>query len=235
LFGWKIFDYGNERMLSYAHRRVIALLLCLVVWLGWRMSSESTQQSSQQQSSPQPQAEPPKVSTDERIADYTLALAVLTGVLAGSTLLLWWQTRKSTRISERALTELERAYIFVTPVPSIEEGRTIVSLKIDNAGQTPGFVHEGYGTTSVSEPTGEPSYPPQKNNPRVLEALVRKDATEIFPTKWWSPITEPHYFYGYIKYTDIFQKEHTSRVCVKIFPAEGKLDLAGPPAWNEWD
>jgi hypothetical protein len=127
---------------------------------------------------------------------------------------------------------VERAYVFATPVPWIKDNTTVTYLRIENFGQTPGFLIEAHGCTSDIEPTGVPTY---FGSPRFIEAIVKKGTADPFPTNWVSPFTTPHYFFGYIKYTDIFKKGHISRVCKRILPAEGKIDMAGPPARNEWD
>ena len=71
----------------------------------------------------------------------------LSGILAGSTILLWLSTRKSTRIAERALTELERPFLYIEvsePGMSFHdlsgaEGFTtgVLELSFFNYGRTP--------------------------------------------------------------------------------------------------
>jgi hypothetical protein len=144
------------------------------------------------------------------------------------------QSAEAAAISANHIPTIERAYVFATPQPNIEKGMTITTLFLQNFGQTPAIVTEGYGANSESEPVGQPLYPPQPSNPRFLEAVIGKGAREPFPTRWWSPITEPHFFYGYVRYTDIFRKSHVTRFCVRIFPADGRVELAGPSVWNSW-
>ena len=48
---------------------------------------------------------------EDRLANYTLALVVLNVFLVGSTALLWWATKRSAEIAERALTELEAPFV----------------------------------------------------------------------------------------------------------------------------
>jgi hypothetical protein len=169
-------------------------------------------------------------------------IALFTAILAVSTIALWWSTRRLwavTKIAADHIPIVERAYVFVTPVPSIENDRTIIHLKIENFGQTPAIITEGYGASSPDDRVGPPVYPSWPENPRFLDAVISKDQPGIeprlFPNYWWSPIITPHYFFGYLKYIDIFRKKHTIRFCVKLFPAEGTIDVAGSPAWNEWD
>jgi hypothetical protein len=139
---------------------------------------------------------------------------------------------KAAKKSADHIPVVERAYVFATPMPVIENNKTVIRLRIENFGQTPGFCSEAYGGTSDTEPTGNPVYPPR---PHFIEAVIQTGKVEIFPVRWESPITTPHYFFGYIKYTDIFKRGHISRVCKRILPAEGKIDMAGPPVWSEWD
>ncbi|MDE2472731.1 MAG: hypothetical protein KGL35_29410 [Bradyrhizobium sp.] len=130
---------------------------------------------------------------------------------------------------------VERAYIFVTPIPAIEDGKTVTGLMVENFGQTPGIITEVYGASSESEPTGQPLYPPRNANPRLLDAVLGKGSKNQSLNRWWSAIIEPHFFFGYIRYTDIFRKSHTTKFCVKIFPADGRIDRAGPDVWNSWN
>lgn len=190
--------------------------------------------------------------TDALIAIFTVVLAYKTAGLFRETaglrraadqqardmqasLAIAKQSADAATASASQIPIVERAYIFATPHPAVDGKRTIITLMIENYGQTPGIVTEGYGTTSLTEPVGQPLYPPRPLNPRSLEAVLGKDAKEPFPTKWESPVTDPHFFFGYIRYTDIFHKPHTTRFCAKIFPATGKVDMAGPPVWNSWN
>ena len=47
---------------------------------------------------------------------------------------------------------VERAYVFATPVPAIENEMTVITLRVENFGQTPGFISEGYGFDMTGPP-----------------------------------------------------------------------------------
>jgi hypothetical protein len=169
-------------------------------------------------------------------------LTAFTGTLAFATLVLAFYTAVVARATKRSadhIPTVERAYLFGTPTPTILNGMTVTRLRLANIGQTPALLFEGYGCYVTVEPAGPPTYPPYFGNPRIIDAFVPKHENNgqetFFPTGWTSPITEPHFFYGYIKYRDIFREEHTSRFCAQVFPAEERVDIAGPPAWSEWD
>jgi hypothetical protein len=173
---------------------------------------------------------------------FNFFLAIFTGLLVVvggvNCYLIFWTlkaTEKAANAAEQAANHIpivERAYVFATPMPSIKNNMSVIFLRIENFGQTPGFVSEAHGATSSIEPTGVPTYP---GSPTFIEAVVQKGTADTFPTHWLSPVTTPHYFADYIRYTDIFKKVHISRVCKRVIPAEGKIGMAGPPAWNDWD
>ena len=52
-------------------------------------------------------------TTSDPVALYTLCVGIFTLTLTGSTIALWWTTRRSVQVAERALTELERPYLYV--------------------------------------------------------------------------------------------------------------------------
>ena len=54
--------------------------------------------------------------TDDPIALVTLCLVIVTGILAGSTVGLWSVTRRSVRIAEQSLIDVERALVIITDV-----------------------------------------------------------------------------------------------------------------------
>jgi hypothetical protein len=151
--------------LSQAQRAVIALLVLLVMWCAWqsRLSSQHQQQYENNSSGTnKPNPEPPKVSTDGRIANYTLSLAILTGVLAASTIGLWVVTWRSgvrqskdmknavaaahdaNEISHRGIVADQRAWVLIGDL-RIENGLDFknnmagmyITVKVSNVGKTP--------------------------------------------------------------------------------------------------
>jgi hypothetical protein len=81
--------------------------------------------------------------SDDRIAEYTLAQVWLNVFLVVSTIGLWWQTRKSSQISERALLSLERPYIFpVDPIFVRTATELYAEFIVANCGRAPGDIRE---------------------------------------------------------------------------------------------
>lgn len=96
-------------------------------------------------------------SADERIADYTLALAWLTGVLAVSTVGLWVVTWRSGVKQSRDTRIIERAYInVVTPCSELrfDQQGNLIALRVwviwKNVGKTPAFPMFGWISATFS-------------------------------------------------------------------------------------
>jgi hypothetical protein len=97
-------------------------------------------QAENQQTDQAPNQVAPPVSAEERLADYTFALVIFTGVLAASTIGLWgvtgfgvYRQAKDTRI-------LQRAYIAVEPrgIRLLVEGKRVIGhVGMRNAGNLP--------------------------------------------------------------------------------------------------
>jgi hypothetical protein len=148
----------------------------------------------------------------------------------------------SIRSGERNTRNLERAYIFAGPSNPTQIGKGVITeIWIENHGRSPGILKEAYGEYSATEPTGAtPRY--QNGSARKFDSAIppsgpqRTDSQpQTVPTRWESPLAGEQYFFGYVRYIDIFGSTHESRFCSKIFPREHKSDIAGPPAWNDWN
>lgn len=147
------------------------------------------------------------------------------------------------KLAAEHIPTVARAYFFggLTDI-TIDAGRTKTTLKItvDNPGRTPGVLRSVYGQFSLSPPKGDiPTYEhgARYEMPLVINSSNGLNPTEpanriVLPVIFNSDFTDPHYFWGYFEYVDIFNKLHMSRFCTIIFPAVGKFDVAGSPAWN---
>jgi hypothetical protein len=168
-------------MLTYAHKRVIALLACLAVLLAWqgRLSWEHAHRyESHNDRSHKANNKGVQVSsadeTDDRLARYTFLVAIFTAVLSGSTLLLWWQTRKSAKIAERALTELERPYLFILDYnwllaekAKADDLKCGLVYSVMNGGKLPAFIR----SVKVGRGFGE-TIPPMQDEPPIHDLLT---------------------------------------------------------------
>lgn len=101
---------------------IIALVICFATAVAgeiWQSSTviPSTEQSQQQQSGTAAANKNPDQILDwnnwthDPIAVFTGLLTLFNGLLFASTLALWLANRQSAKIAERALTELERAFV----------------------------------------------------------------------------------------------------------------------------
>lgn len=146
------------------------------------------------------------------------------------------------RSGERNSRNLERAYIFSGPWRPYQVGPSVITfVTIENFGRSPGILKEAYGEYSATEPVAK--YPTYKNgSSRSFDSAIPPTPVRppnfqpnTLPAKWESPLPGEQYFFGYVRYVDIFGVRHESRFCAKIFPGEHKSDIAGPPAWNDWN
>jgi hypothetical protein len=186
---------------------------------------------------------------DDRIARYTRWLAILTAALSASTLLLWWVTRKSANIAERALTDLERAYIFiekiggdldpfVTMIDASGVPRFLIpdfSVSLVNYGRTAGNIDRGSIRFEILK-----TIPPEiqaadiaPSHPRAqsAEIIIGPDKTYTFERlSFEEPFTREHgegvkdgtmtiYCHGFFSYLDIFGKSHPIKFCRRYIHA----------------
>ena len=158
-------------------------------------------------------------------------------LLALSTLLLWFNTRKAVtaaRIAAEHIPAVERAYVFGGPTDLfLLHDQASVRLAMQNYGKTPAVIKEWLVEFVAQEPRGKsPAY----------EATKRTVANEILePDKLFTPaavfrseIAAPFFIVGYIAYEDVFRQAHTTRFCVGV-ARDGKAAYAGHPSWNGYD
>jgi hypothetical protein len=176
------------------------------------------------------------------------AIATFAGILALSTVLLWINTRrtaKAARVAAEQIPAVERAYLFVAPTNiSLDETRTetTVHLRVDNPGRTPGVLTMVYGQFSKKPPKGDsPEY--EGGGSKEFELVINSSngmnphdpaSNVILPVTFKIDFADPIHFWGYVEYLDILKKPHTSRFCTLIYPAQGKWEIAGGRAWNDW-
>lgn len=229
-------------MLRRRQAIAIALLACLVVAIAWldRVSWERSHQNAHLQTEPdRTDGEAPHIirseSADDRIARYTLWLAILTGVLSLSTISLWWVTRRTANIAERALYTTERAFVFLNEfhpdwqtvtqdnVPRLV--RFVIKPQWMNSGNTPtrnGLIQVNWTIWEGDLPQG-------------FGYEYAEPATPLFlgprATEWSAPIDIPNdvsirasngqthiFVWGRIDYRDIFEnsRPHFSQWCYRV-------------------
>ncbi len=161
--------------------------------------------------------------------------AVFTVILALSTVALWWSTRRLWGVTERMAAHIptvERAWMFASPDSESarnEPGLLQFKLIIKNYGKTPGFLKVIWAKVGKDEPLAPvPKY--EGETPIQVDVVLGAGEPLRFPKLFYAG-TE-RYFYGYIRYTDIFDDIQVSRFCVRLIPEEGRFEIAGHPAWN---
>jgi hypothetical protein len=99
-------------------------------------------------------------------------LDIATLILAGSTVGLWIVTGRSVRIAERALTEVERPYVFVVgvehPIVELRERGYGVRCAIGNFGRTPAVIERVSGGFSYGRASGPDERPEVIEPPHPL-------------------------------------------------------------------
>jgi hypothetical protein len=166
-----------------------------------------------------------------------LPLMILLALLALSTLMLWFYTRRvanAAKIAAEHVPAVERAYVFGGPTDLfLLHDQASVRLAMQNYGRTPAVIRGWLVEFVAQEPRGKkPAY----------EETKRAAANEILePDKLFSPavtfrseIPAPFFIIGYIAYHDVFRKQHMTRFCVGV-GRDGKAAYAGHPAWNAYD
>jgi hypothetical protein len=166
-----------------------------------------------------------------------LPLMILLALLALSTVMLWFYTRRvanAAKIAAEHVPAVERAYVFGGPTDLfLLHDQASVRLAMQNYGRTPAVIRGWLVEFVAQEPRGKkPAY----------EETKRADANEILePDKLFSPavtfrseIPAPFFIVGYIAYDDVFRKQHMTRFCVGV-GRDGKAAYAGHAAWNAYD
>jgi hypothetical protein len=238
---------------------VIALFACLVVGFGWvdRRSSQlpllprSEQQHQQSVSAARNENPGSRLDwnnwTHDPIAVFTALLTLFNGLLFVSTIGLWLATRKSAGISERALTDLERPYIFFgriesdihdffRPNLSWDPERTWpeFTLFVVNYGRTPGNIDAAAIFLDFLE-----NIPPEiafesltSEHPDAGEAEMivgqglefafpRLRARQNFTRELKEKLRQGTirlYCHGLFVYRDIFGNNHTTKFCRRYDP-----------------
>jgi hypothetical protein len=167
--------------------------------------------------------------------------------------------RQST-LAKRALTELERPWVFASikdPIggnrfwtANTEEMKIAFEWSIQNCGRTPGFLIDGMYVVDIlpvpipdapvyNRPNQGAIVPLAQGVPKVYHAqmtLTREQHSKLL--KGETQIA----FYGFAKYRDTLKNEHLSRwIAIFVVPRlvlTGQLDnwwsLDGPPAYTEY-
>jgi hypothetical protein len=166
--------------------------------------------------------------TDVAIAFFSYCLAVI-----------GWFTIRS---NEQTVRTLERAFIAVGPtkIQTSHSPPPNVSLKlvVDNTGRTAATIFEVCGEFSRSPPSG--NVPVYSGRVDLTDLSIPGGKEEVVvPFNFEDGYLGNQFFWGYLRYRDIFKNVHTARFCVALVPAApgsvGKYSIAGSDAWRECD
>jgi hypothetical protein len=165
------------------------------------------------------------------------SLLLITALLALSTLLLWFYTRRvanAARAAAEHVPAVERAYVFGGPTDLfLLHDQATVRLAMQNYGKTPAVIREWLVEFLAQEPRGrKPGYDVAKRTltNEILEPFKLFSPATVFR----SEIPAPFYIVGYIVYDDVFRRSHTTRFCVGV-ARDGKAAFSGHPEWNAYD
>jgi hypothetical protein len=158
-------------------------------------------------------------------------------LLALSTLLLWFNTRRAVtaaKIAAEHIPAVERAYVFGGPTDLfLLHDQASVRLAMQNYGKTPAVIKEWLVEFVAQEPRGKsPSYDAAKRT--VSNEILEPDKLFSPAAVFRSEIAAPFFIVGYIAYDDVFRQAHTTRFCVGV-ARDGKAAYAGNPSWNGYD
>jgi hypothetical protein len=183
-----------------------------------------------------PSSVSPDHASPDKVTDWLLV--VLNLLLVTSTVLLWIANNRSAKISERALTQLERAYI-VPDFESVNPGGADWSVRIflDNVGKTFGIVKGVW--VQFAEPG---KLPPVRPDSGYVE---RPTDTLLYAgqQKWGGiePIKMPtnregQIIYGHILYEDIFERPWRNRFAYEVWskpkPGRDSYVFVGEAQYN---
>ncbi|MFZ1922290.1 MAG: hypothetical protein WAU57_11740 [Xanthobacteraceae bacterium] len=239
----------------------LGFLLATILWigvLGWSLSYAPTdvekQDCQQAAKAAGHKTEECKTlwerTTSDPVAFFTFVLSISTIALFASTAALWFVTRRSANIAERALTDLERPYIFFDAIQTnltsffnllFDPYRMTPEFWLDivNYGRTPGNFEEGAIFYEVGRFLPDEFVPPEQislasPHSELAEIIVGPDKTYRFPSQRIRHIfTKAHargveeetmfvYCHGFITYSDIFRRKHTTKFCRRYDASRGE-------------
>lgn len=220
--------------------------------VGEILSSSSVLQSSQTEEQQSPShassEESEKLSIDRRIARYTMWLAAFTGILAVSTIFLWWATRNAAKAAKAAtehIPRVERAYIVGGgPWQVSNAPQDIAFVSIGNYGKTGAIlkcVEFGFCKEEDFPPDGVVSE--LLNAGRLIPGRIINTEDVLPPGagpkalyQTAFPLAEAadQIFFGRFTYSIFFDSDvHFSTFKLKV-GAEGRGSFGLPGSYSDW-
>jgi hypothetical protein len=164
----------------------------------------------------------------------TVMIAIFNGILGFFTISL----ARSTRLAAKHIPRVERAYIFGGPYrDGVSFSTTNVQMRLlfRNYGKTPALWKEFFGEFSKEEPLANtPKYGKGKCKLVIDDEITEAGKVYAPENLFISDSPEPIYFFGYVRYLDVFGEGHTTRFCHRV-SSDKIYETAGHPAWRESD
>jgi hypothetical protein len=175
---------------------------------------------------------------EDLVASGTMILAIFTIVLALAARQQAILTRDAVeativtaKTAERSLSELERAYVFPSVTDIQGPNNFGFRIRLRSLGRTPAIVKEVAIKFNGNIPlAGKPDLSGQIVTQDFDWAINDTEWTDFFN----SPCTGEQHFFGFVRYLDIFNKEHRSWFGIYI-DATGRAFRAGGDEYNSWD
>lgn len=146
---------------------------------------------------------------------------------------------KGADVAERAMTVVERAYVFggIDALTSTEDGRIKIGIVAYNHGKTPARIrtmrYGVFGTDGngmIIWPTNADYSQAETHTTDTILGAGREG-----PLITYSGISPRGILYGQISYDDIFKVKHFSRFCIQYDSLKSEATTAGNETWNEYD
>lgn len=171
-----------------------------------------------------------KWTTHDSVSFYTFMLALFTGVLSASTIMLWFATRRTALIAERALTEYERPWLFLqgatvsrreNPGEALVPNNFFIKLRWKNVGRAPALVDScTFVFEDEKKMTPHPDYSKagQLSTNGTISVDEECETNEIGPSPTAETANITFVMYGRITYTELNGKKHETGYAVHISP-----------------
>jgi len=162
----------------------------------------------------------------------------LNALLVGSTIMLWVATRQSARVAERALTQLERPYVFFQDTTHENDTYTILFV---NHGKTPAIIKSRRLACEYLERSPVIEDIPEHHFPKgaVIGAGKEWPRGKVEVTSEMRDAMARGagriYLYGELKYLDVLGNEHRTWFCRRFNRRLFILDDLTDSALNGYD
>jgi hypothetical protein len=159
----------------------------------------------------------------------------------------------------RARFDLERAFLdvgdvsivttFVSDPPpakgffqhGVDPLEVVAKFRLKNTGRTRATITHAHGEFSHANTLGaEPVYSALVGTTYRNDFTLSAGSAAEFPYPFKTRSVTEQFFFGYVQYEDIFRRFHTTRFCLRVYPAQEnekpwRWQLAGTEKWREGD